>query len=77
MNSLLNQKKTFSSFHSSDLKSITEAWINRWLINRIDRSETIEKLSELGPISIQQNLRPNNSENNIINFKQKQRLNRD
>ena len=71
------QKKTFSSFYASDLKSITEAWINRWLINRIDRSETIEKLSELGPNYIQEILRPNNSENNIINFKQKQRLNRD
>ena len=71
LNDLINQKKTFSSFLASDIQSITEAWVTRWLLNRIVRNETISKLSELGPHTVQANLRPEALNNNILKINDK------
>ena len=41
---IIDQKKNFSNVSSSKAESITSAWIKRWLIKRISRNETLEKL---------------------------------
>ena len=44
LQNLLDQKKIYSSIKSSNVKAITDAWMRRWLIKRIQRAETLEKL---------------------------------
>ena len=46
---IIDQKKNFSNIMSSKAENITSAWLKRWLIKRINRDETLEKLANLGP----------------------------
>ena len=46
---IIDQKKNFSNIISSKAENITSAWLKRWLIKRINRKETLEKLANLGP----------------------------
>ena len=46
---IINQKKSFSNVISSKAENITSAWLKRWLIKRINRKQTLEKLLTLGP----------------------------
>ena len=46
---IIDQKKNFSNIISSKAENITSAWLKRWLIKRINRDETLEKLANLGP----------------------------
>ena len=46
---IIDQKKNFSNIISSKAENITSAWLKRWLIKRINREETLEKLANLGP----------------------------
>ncbi len=41
---MIDQKKSFLNISSSKAESITSAWIKRWLVKRISRIETLEKL---------------------------------
>ena len=41
---IIDQKKSFLNISSSKAESITSAWIKRWLVKRISRIETLEKL---------------------------------
>ena len=50
------------------MKAITDAWIKRWLIKRIQRVETLDKLKVLGPNSVQKNLRPDEKVSNVVNL---------
>lgn len=68
LNKLLDQKKIYSSIKSSNVKAITDAWIKRWLIKRIQRVETLDKLKVLGPNSVQKNLRPDEKVSNVVNL---------
>jgi|TARA_B110001450_G_C17656858_1_gene495632 hypothetical protein len=56
LNKLIDQTKTFSSIKTSKAENITSAWIKRWLVKRITREETLNKLVNLGPDSIHQKL---------------------
>ena len=47
---------------------ITKAWIERWLLKRIKRKETIDNLKHLGPEIVSKSLRPEDK-NNILKFK--------
>jgi hypothetical protein len=74
--SLIKHSKTYNSINASNVKDIAKAWITRWLSKRINRKETLEKLCELGPETIKNQLKPvynNNLENNknVINIKDK------
>lgn len=44
---LLKKKKNYTGVKLSSASSISNAWIKRWLLNRIKRKETIEKLKKL------------------------------
>ena len=68
---LLDQKKKFSSISSSTAISISSAWIKRWLIKRIRRSETIEKLKKLNKDFIHNQLyfETEEKEKNLFNLK--------
>ena len=68
LQNLLDQKKIYSSIKSSNVKVITDAWMRRWLIKRIQRAETLEKLKLLGPNSVQKNLRPEEKVSNVVNL---------
>ena len=65
---LLSQKKVLSSTKTSNIDMITKAWIERWLLKRIKRKETIDKLKHLGPEIVSKSLRPEDK-NNILKFK--------
>jgi hypothetical protein len=39
-------------------EAITKAWLHRWLVNRIQRPETMLALSQLGPKSVKDSLTP-------------------
>ena len=68
LRNLLDQKKIYSSIKSSNVKVITDAWMKRWLIKRIKRVETLDKLKLLGPYSVQKNLRPDEKVSNVVNL---------
>ena len=53
---------------SSKAVNITSAWIKRWLIKRINRKETLDKLSTLGPDYIHNQLYFK-IEDNIVSIK--------
>ena len=53
---IIDQKKNFSNISSSRAENITSAWIKRWLLKRINRRETLEKLLLLGPEYIHKQL---------------------
>ena len=65
---MIDQKKSFSNISSSKAENITSAWIKRWLIKRIKRNETLEKLVTLGPDFIHNQLYFE-SKDNVINLK--------
>ncbi len=69
---IIDQKKNFSSINSSKAENITSAWIKRWLIKRIARSETLEKLLLLGPEYIHSQLFFENKEN-VIEIKKRKK----
>ena len=49
---------------------ITSAWIKRWLANRITRDETLDKLKELGPETIEKELfKEDEKVTNLFNYK--------
>jgi hypothetical protein len=65
---IIDQKKNFSNIISSKAKNITSAWLKRWLIKRINRDETLEKLANLGPKYIHDQLYFE-TEDNIVSIK--------
>ena len=65
---IMNQKKSFLNVVSSKAVNITSAWIKRWLIKRINRKETLDKLSTLGPDYIHNQLYFK-IEDNIVSIK--------
>ena len=52
----MNQNKTYNSIKASKASSITNAWIKRWLSNRVTRKQTLNKLKSLGVNSIKDSL---------------------
>ena len=56
LNLLMNQNKTYNSIKASKASSITNAWIKRWLSNRVTRKQTLNKLKSLGVNSIKDSL---------------------
>ena len=65
---IIDQKKNFSNIISSKAENITSAWLKRWLIKRINRDETLEKLANLGPKYIHDQLYFE-IEDNIVSIK--------
>ncbi len=65
---IIDQKKSFSKVSSSKVENITSAWIKRWMIKRIKRNETLEKLMTLGPDFIHNQLYFK-IKDNVINIK--------
>ena len=65
---IIDQKKSFSKVSSSKVENITSAWIKRWMIKRIKRNETLEKLTTLGPDFIHNQLYFK-IKDNVINIK--------
>ena len=55
-NSFFEARVDISSIKTSKAENITSAWIKRWLVKRITREETLNKLVNLGPDSIHQKL---------------------
>ena len=53
---LLKRKKNFTGIKLSSVASISEAWMKRWLIPRIRRKDTLEKLQILNSNTIKENL---------------------
>ena len=53
---LLKRKKNYTGIKLSSAKAISNAWIKRWLLNRIKRKDTIEKLKNLNAETIRKNL---------------------
>ena len=53
---LLKRKKNFTGIKLSSVASISEAWMKRWLIPRIKRKDTLEKLQTLNSNTIKDNL---------------------
>ena len=53
---LLKRKKNYTGIKLSSAKAISNAWIKRWLLNRIKRKDTIEKLKNLNAETIKKNL---------------------
>jgi hypothetical protein len=49
-------------------KAITDAWRHRWLVNRIQRPETIQALSQLGPKSVRDSLTPDAKSQTTLPF---------
>ena len=71
LNSLMKFSKPYNSIETSNVKEITKAWINRWLIKRIKREETLKKLISLGPEYIHNQLffDKDNKKNNLKKLK--------
>ena len=65
---IIDQKKSFYKVSSSKVENITSAWIKRWMIKRIKRNETLEKLTTLGPDFIHNQLYFK-IKDNVINIK--------
>ena len=65
---IITQKKHFSNIISSKAENITSAWLKRWLIKRINRDETLEKLANLGPKYIHDQLYFE-TEDNVLSIK--------
>ncbi len=65
---IIDQKKNFSNITSSKAENITSAWLKRWLIKRINRDETLEKLANLGPKYIHDQLYFE-TEDNVVSIK--------
>ena len=65
---IINQKKKFSNISSSKAENITSAWIKRWLIKRILRQETLDKLTNLGPEFIHNLLFHEDNNPNLFNI---------
>ena len=65
---IIDQKKNFSNIISSKAENITSAWLKRWLIKRINRDETLEKLANLGPKYIHDQLYFE-TEDNVVSIK--------
>ena len=53
---LLKQKKNYTGIKLSSSKSISNAWIKRWLLPRIKRQDTLIKLKELNSSTVKNNL---------------------
>jgi len=53
---LLKQKKNYTGIKLSSSKSISNAWIKRWLLPRIKRENTLLKLQELNANTIKNNI---------------------
>jgi|TARA_Y100000310_G_scaffold70253_1_gene65848 hypothetical protein len=70
---LLNQSKSFSSIKASKATNIASAWIKRWLVKRISREETLNKLNDLGPDSVHKQLyfKVEDKSPNLFNLKRK------
>ncbi len=71
LNKLMSQTKHYNSVNPSKVIDITSAWISRWLLKRIARTETLEKLNKLGPESVKVllNYEIQDNSNNLFNFK--------
>ncbi len=71
LNSLMKFSKPYNSIETANVKEITKAWINRWLIKRIKREETLKKLISLGPEYIHNQLffDKDNKKNNLKKLK--------
>ena len=71
LNKLMSQTKHYNSVNPSKVIDITSAWISRWLLKRIARPETLEKLNKLGPESVKVllNYEIQDNSNNLFNFK--------
>ena len=65
---IIDQKKYFSNTTSSKVENITSAWLKRWLMKRINRDETLEKLANLGPKYIHDQLYFE-TEDNVVSIK--------
>ncbi len=74
---LLKKKKNYTGVKLSSVSSISNAWIKRWLLNRIKRKETIEKLKKLNSDFIKKSiylpevLEFENNKNQILMFPEK------
>ena len=53
---LLKRKKNFTGIKLSSVASISEAWMKRWLMPRIKRKDTLEKLQTLNSNTVKNNL---------------------
>ena len=56
LSKLLRLSETYSSIRASGSKKIAIAWVKRWLVKRVARRQTLEKLKELGPNSVHKEL---------------------
>ena len=66
LSKFLDKNKPYGAIKASSAKDISNAWIKRWLLNRIKRDETLEKLKNLGPNTVVKSLKPKNSKNNVV-----------
>ena len=66
LSKFLDKNKPYGAIKASSAKDISNAWIKRWLLNRIKRDETLEKLKNLGPNSVVKSLKPKNLKNNVV-----------
>ena len=66
LSKFLKKNKPYGAIKASSAKDISNAWIKRWLLNRIKRDETLEKLKNLGPNTVVESLKPKNSKNNVV-----------
>ena len=73
LNKIIDQKKKFSNISSSKAENITSAWIKRWLIKRIERKETLEKLPSLDAEFIHSQLYYEEFKPNLFNFGQNEK----
>ena len=66
----MSQTKHYNSVNPSKVVDITSAWISRWLLKRIARTETLEKLNKLGPESVKVllNYEIQDKPDNLFNF---------
>lgn len=71
---LLKRKKNYTGIKLSSAKSISNAWIKRWLLPRIKRKDTLTKLKELNSNTVKKNLffpeilKLNDDSNQILMF---------
>tara|TARA_A100001015_G_C14970663_1_gene704957 strand:+ start:114 stop:665 length:552 start_codon:yes stop_codon:yes gene_type:complete len=74
LTNLLNPKKIYSSKNYSTVDQITQAWINRWVINRIQREDTLKNLSHLNADKLSSSLafKVDDNEINLFNYNDKE-----
>jgi hypothetical protein len=69
----MSQTKHYNAVNPSKASDITLAWISRWLVKRISREETLNKLNDLGPDSVHKQLyfKVEDKSPNLFNLKRK------